>query len=55
MVLSWAGCPAKGLDDENNDFYLVIEAEVPYKIVYEFKTYTQKDLDDNPALIDLGK
>lgn len=55
MVLSWSGCPAKGLDDENNDFYLVIEAEVPYKIVYEFKTYTQKDLDDNPALIDLGK
>ena len=55
MTLTWRGLPAGGLDNINNDFYLVLEAEVPYKIVYEFETYTQKDLDDEPALIDLGK
>lgn len=55
MTLTWRGLPADGLDNINNDFYLVLEAEVPYKIVYEFETYTQKDLDEEPALIDLGK
>lgn len=55
MTLTWSGLPADGLDNTNNDFYLVLEAEVPYKIVYEFETYTQADLDAEPALIDLGK
>lgn len=55
MTLTWQGQPTDGLDDPNHDFYLVIEAEVPYKIVYEFQTYTQADLDAEPALIDLGK
>lgn len=55
MTLTWSGLPAGGLDNINNDFYLVLEAEVPYKIVYEFETYTQDDLDKEPALIDLGK
>ena len=55
MTLTWSGLPAGGLDNINNDFYLVLEAEVPYKIVYEFETYTQDDLNNEPALIDLGK
>jgi hypothetical protein len=55
MTLTWSGLPAGGLDNASNDFYLVLEAEVPYKIVYEFETYTQADLDAEPALIDLGK
>lgn len=54
-TLTWSGLPEDGLDDPDHDFYLVIEAEVPYKIVYEFKTYTQADLDADPTLIDLGK
>ena len=55
MTLTWKGLPADGLDNINNDFYLVLEAEVPYKIVYNFETYTQADLNAEPALIDLGK
>ena len=33
----------------------MVEAEVPYKIVYNFATYTQEDLDAEPELAELGK
>jgi hypothetical protein len=37
--VSWAGI-YKDLNDLDEDFYLVVEAEVPYKITYNFETYT---------------
>ena len=56
MILEWAGVTAEeGFNKSGQDFYLVIEAEVPYKIVYEFETYTQEDIDNDPILQDLGK
>lgn len=53
-IVSWAGI-YKDLNDLDEDFYLVVEAEVPYKITYNFETYTQKDLDDDPTLEKLGR
>lgn len=52
-IISWTG--TNDLNDANKDFYLVVEAEVPYKIVYNFATYTQEDLDAEPELVELGK
>lgn len=53
-VISWSGMNNL-TTDTNKDFYLVVEAEVPYKIVYNFATYTQEDLDAEPELVELGK
>lgn len=56
--LKWKGRP-DDLDGATHDFYCVIEAEVPYKIIYEYETYEDKDfkadLGGDPALLDLGK
>ena len=53
-IVSWSGI-YKDLNDLTEDFYLVVEAEVPYKITYNFETYTQEDLQNDPALVELGR
>lgn len=56
MILEWKGVTEEeGFNKSGQDFYLVLEAEVPYKIVYEFETYTQEEIDADPVLQDLGK
>lgn len=54
-IVSWAGVYDSLNDNIKEDFYLVVEAEVPYKITYNFETYTQEDLDKDPALEELGR
>lgn len=53
-IVSWAGT-YDNLNSLKEDFYLVVEAEVPYKIIYNFETYTQEDLNNDLALVELGR